>query len=605
MSPQKAQHLKIVILPALLIVAATVYLGFSRSATGTRLPFRSFDVVQVSGTKNAEMVAISSDARRLAYVMEESGRQSLWVRTLEDGAQPIRLLAAANVQFRALTFSPDNSFVYYSHTDPAKGPEADYYILYRVPVNGGQPQRLINDIDTNVTFSQDGTRILFLRANDPEPGTSNVIEASVDGGNEKIIQSAPNRESIKELAWSPDGRSIAEVPFFQTGWLGMLSVRDVSSGKTQTVFKTEDHMLNELAWLPSGEALALIYRSKENGLTLGQIGLVTYPDGKFQRVTADMNEGSAVSVSERIQRMPVESSSYQSISISRDGKTMASVLLQLDGKVYVADRQGDSYGNARRVGAGEANWGAAWLDNRRLVLSRYTNLLTISADGGEPSNLYSAGSVVRNPVMCSKAGYIAMVHSVGGREIGIWKVDVDGSNPKRLTQGVNDIVPACSPDGKWLLYVDATTSSIMKMPAHGGEASKVADVFWQRGGFPEFSPDGKLLVAGSYDFQNPEPILALIDFEQNRVVRTLHYHPAHTGNRLAFTEDGKAIVYVVRENGVDNLWLHPLDGSPGRLITHFDSMQILNFEFSPDWNRLLLTRGELPTQVVLLRDRTN
>jgi Tol biopolymer transport system component len=281
MSLQKSQHLKIVILPALLIAAATLYLGFTRSATGTRLPFRSFDVVQVNGTKNAEMVAISSDARRLAYVMEESGRQSLWVRTLEDGAQPIRLLAAANVQFRALTFSPDNSFVYYSHTDPAKGPEADYYILYRVPVNGGEPQRLINDIDTNVTFSQDGTRILFLRANDPEPGTSNVIEASVDGGNEKIIQSAPNRESIKELAWSPDGRSIAEVPFFQTGWLGMLSVRDVSSGKTQTVFKTEDHMLNELAWLPSGEALALIYRSKENGLTLGQIGLVTYPDGKF------------------------------------------------------------------------------------------------------------------------------------------------------------------------------------------------------------------------------------------------------------------------------------------------------------------------------------
>jgi len=603
MSPEKAQRLKIVSLPALLIIGAALYLGIWTVSSGTRLPFRSFDVGQINGTRNAEMVAISSDASSLTYVLEEAGMESLWMRSLAEGARPVRLLPPANVQYRALTFSPDNAYVYYSHTDPAKGPEADYYSLYRVPIKGGSEQKLIDDVDTSVTFSPDGRRILFLRANNPERGISAVIDASADGGDEHIVQKAPNREAHRELAWSPDGKSIAEVPFFQGDALGTLTVRDLATGKSRNVFKTQEHTLNELAWLPSGEALAMIYRSKENGLMLGQIGLVSYPEGKFQRITADMGEGSALSVSERIQRMPADSTSYQSLSVSRDGKTMASVLLQLDGSVYIAERRGESYGEARRIGAGDANWGATWIDNERLVLSKYRNLLSISVDGGEPRNFYSAGAVVRNPVACLNAGYIAVVHGMKVRDIGVWKVDLDGSNPKRISPGRNDIVPACSPDGKWLLYVDSTSNALMRMPASGGDASRVADVFWQRGGFPEFSPDSKLIAAGTYDFDNPQPILALIDVETNRVLRTMNYHPGHTGNRLAFTQDGKAVIYAVRSNGVDNLWMHPLDGGLGRFITNFSSMRILNFEFSPDWRRLMLIRGELPTEVVLLHDR--
>ena len=158
MSPEKAQRLKIVSLPALLIIGAALYLGIWTVSSGTRLPFRSFDIGQVSATKNAEMVAISSDAGSLTYVLEEAGMESLWTRSLAEGARPVRLLPPANVQYRALTFSPDNAYVYYSHTDPAKGPEADYYSLYRVPTKGGSEQKLIDDVDTNVTFSPDRSR---------------------------------------------------------------------------------------------------------------------------------------------------------------------------------------------------------------------------------------------------------------------------------------------------------------------------------------------------------------------------------------------------------------------------------------------------------------
>jgi eukaryotic-like serine/threonine-protein kinase len=49
---------------------------------------------------------------------------------------------------------------------------------------------------------------------------------------------------------------------------------------------------------------------------------------------------------------------------------------------------------------------------------------------------------------------------------------------------------------------------------------------------------------------------------------------------------GTAVVYPVRENGVDNLWLQPLDGSRGRQVTNFPSDQIQSFAFSPDGSAL-------------------
>jgi hypothetical protein len=71
---------------------------------------------------------------------------------------------------------------------------------------------------------------------------------------------------------------------------------------------------------------------------------------------------------------------------------------------------------------------------------------------------------------------------------------------------------------------------------------------------------------------------------------------------LNFTPDGKAVAYPIRENGVDNLWVQPLDGSRGRQITNFDSEQILNFRWSPDGGSLCILRSHTDSDVVLIRE---
>ena len=69
-----------------------------------------------------------------------------------------------------------------------------------------------------------------------------------------------------------------------------------------------------------------------------------------------------------------------------------------------------------------------------------------------------------------------------------------------------------------------------------------------------------------------------------------------------FTPEGKAFAYAIGENGVDNVWLQPLDGSQGKKITNFSSGEIVDMQWSPDGKTLGLLRTHSDSDVVLLQE---
>jgi Tol biopolymer transport system component len=95
--------------------------------------------------------------------------------------------------------------------------------------------------------------------------------------------------------------------------------------------------------------------------------------------------------------------------------------------------------------------------------------------------------------------------------------------------------------------------------------------------------------------------VALLDLATLNKPRLLDANP-HISAGPQFTVDGKAVAYPVRENGVDNIWIQPLDGSPGHRITNFDSEQILSFHWSPAGKNLGILRGHTDSDVVLLQE---
>ena len=71
-----------------------------------------------------------------------------------------------------------------------------------------------------------------------------------------------------------------------------------------------------------------------------------------------------------------------------------------------------------------------------------------------------------------------------------------------------------------------------------------------------------------------------------------------------FLPDGKALAFVTTEKGVDNIWIEPLNGSTGHLITRFNAQQISGFGWSPDASQLAVLRQDTESDVILLHDNS-
>ena len=96
-------------------------------------------------------------------------------------------------------------------------------------------------------------------------------------------------------------------------------------------------------------------------------------------------------------------------------------------------------------------------------------------------------------------------------------------------------------------------------------------------------------------------VLVPLDAGPKPQVKFLDPDPRFTSSPK-FTPDGKALVYVIHEKGTDNLWLQPLDGSPGRQVTNFQGDAIQYYLFSPDGKTLGVMRTHIESDVVLLHD---
>jgi Tol biopolymer transport system component len=81
-----------------------------------------------------------------------------------------------------------------------------------------------------------------------------------------------------------------------------------------------------------------------------------------------------------------------------------------------------------------------------------------------------------------------------------------------------------------------------------------------------------------------------------------HNIDGRASDPIAFSPDGKSIVYTVRETGVDNLWEQPLAGSTFRQLTHFTSERISRFTYSLDGAQIAIERAHTESDAVLLRD---
>ena len=182
---------------AVLVVAGIgfgIYKFATGKQTGSAPSFESMKITKLTDTGKAGSAAISPDGKYVVHVKED-GQQSLWVRHIATGSN-VQIIPPAELVYGRTTFSPVGSYIYFIR----RGIGERNYVLYQVPVLGGDLKKLNPHVNSPVTFSPDGQRIGFVRTQEGEP---TMIIANADGTGERTLATTKGPNGFRDTgpAW--------------------------------------------------------------------------------------------------------------------------------------------------------------------------------------------------------------------------------------------------------------------------------------------------------------------------------------------------------------------------------------------------------------------
>lgn len=564
-----------------LLVAGAWYFGGAGGSGTTAAPFSSVSLNRLTTTGTAGVAAISDDGRYAAYVVSDGGSESLWLRQITT-ASNVQIVPPTDGRYDAVSFSPDGNYVYYV-VYPAGDNIAS---MFQVPVLGGGPRKLVEDIDTAPTFSKDGSTFAFLRGYQ-QPGATGVMLADASGANvrELMRRTEPQLFRMDALAWSPDGKVLAAVGENRDDLKREIVLIDATTGRETVLGGHQWRDLTYLAWVPDGSHL-LVNGVEGGNESSSQIFSVSYPAGRVSRITNDL-------------------STYAGLSIAGNGSSFLSVRVETRSKIWaIADGQ---MANAREisVGAGTDDGviGLAWLADGRLVYAASTSgnfdIWVMNADGSNRVQLTNDPADDYLPITTPDGKTIVFVSE---REDGrtLWRMNADGSGQTSLGVGRVAYRPVISFDGRWVYYSDSARQNF-RIPVSGGTVEPLLGELTEGGRAlpplfhePSPSPDGRS-IAGH--FQPPGMagerivVLSLDSTDERRFPNV----PASA----QWAPDGKSLLF--RRGG--NIYRQPVPEGPLEQLTKFTPEQIFAFAVSPTQKQWAIVRGQVVSDVVLVSER--
>jgi eukaryotic-like serine/threonine-protein kinase len=578
---------KIVIGAVVLVVTATIgsaIYRFVRQKNSPPPPYQSIRMSRLTNTGKSRMASISPDGKYVVHVIEDGGKQSLWVRQVAN-ANNVLIVAPAEVQYFGMTFSPDGNYIYYT----AAPKSASKAVAYQVPVLGGTPQKVMEDVDAPIAVSPDGSQMAYIRFL-PAKGEDDLLVAKIDGSGEHVVDRSklPDRycyswfEQSCGAGWSPDGKHIIVMTAqgtlgISTTW-GLLNV-PLPGAEKKIIVPPRWASSGRAAWVANGDGVILDSADPSSSES-PQLWYVSFPEGSVRQITHDLNR-------------------YFGVSLTADSSALVTVQSEVSSFVSTASL---GTGSERQLtfgsGTSDGHDGVTFTPDGGVIytsnINGHLDLWSIGAYGGAPLQLtFNAGNNF-SPRVTPDGKTIVFTSNRDG-ESNIWKMKVDGSEQLQLTHGGMDRYPEVAPDGKWVFYGSANSGrfSVCKIPLSGETSVRVNDGIWANA---TPSPDGKLLAITSFEGTGWGEYVVPVEGGEPVKVAQLN------GTRLQWTPDSKFIVYIDRRNGVSNLWSKPVKGGPPRQITNFASGLIFDFAISHDGQQLILARGSVNSDVIMINN---
>jgi Tol biopolymer transport system component len=553
-----------VVFAAVLITAAVAWLFITRKSHS---PFDDYTIERAVDNQHVKTTTVSPDGKYIASVITDAkGMQSLWVHNVPTNSErPI--LEDPGIVYDELLFSPDGSYIYYTTPSPGENNSDDDE--YRIPVLGGQPSRVFQSLGAPLTFIGNGRRVCLYREY-PDAGTYKFLDASADGGDEHVLYTG--KGTFPHIpTCSPDGSTA----ILEDDSGGLDSVRFATGLKQPFAPAAFGRFFYYMQWNSNGKGLFAITVQKSH--YSGQLAYLTYPAGQVHPITNDLNN-------------------YSGISVTADAKTIATTQKDRNTRFISFSLANATQGPEHQFSSLE--W-FTWMDNNRILISAEDNTLKI---GDLRNDETTALNVARDhfflqPSLCGRNAIVAGGNTVDQKNPGIYKMQLDGSVATRLSTGIQDLWPQCTPDGKQLFYADdhdGEHTAIFHLPLDGSNtAQRIAD-----GVYFQIARDGSFLAVHYYDKTSRIQFFSPETLQPTRSIAM----PPDASHFFALSSDSRSLYYFTRKQTDTTVWQLSIDNPKPSLLVDLPGRTLRFMQASPDGSTLGLVVQRPTSQVILLHD---
>jgi Tol biopolymer transport system component len=476
----------------------------------------------------ASALAISPDGTQLAYVAVQASPNPGSGDWVDPQTQTHQLVVRKLGQLTptplpdttggaAPFFSPDGRWIgFYAHG-----------ALKKVSSDGGPPVTLCELPKIfGASWGDDGY-IYFAMA-----GAAAIERVPEGGGTPTVVLKAGNGQSAASIRWPQILHGGKTLPFTSAGtsWLTQhykIEAYSPSTGKRTVVMEEGANA----RYLPPGY-LVFTRGDVLMGATLDPdtLKVTGTPVPLIEGLTRDEWFGSAdyalsstgtliyltggvqtdyrlvsVDMSGKIDPMGAQVRGFEDLSVSPDGKRIATTLDENGGAdIWIYNRERDALTRLTQTGnSGDPLWSP---DGSRIIYTDPQSLYSVPADAGSPPESMNTGEWAEPDTFTPDGSeFLYSTFSPLTGDTATWLLPMKGGAQRRqMFAGVPDVFDArFSPDGHWVAYASAQSGrSQVYVQAYPGPGERV-QVSTDGGGQPLWAPNGSELY-----FRTPTKFMA-------------------------------------------------------------------------------------------------
>lgn len=534
-----------------------------------------FDAEKLSTNGKVRLAVVSPDGRKVIYGNETGTKQSIWLKQL-DSANSVELIPLSEDVYYGLAFSPNSDFIYFSRRARYAEGQAD---IYRVPIFGGVPSRIVSETQGWLSVSPDGGKISFVRCyyRDDEFCSLWIADAAT-GQNERRLAARPRPFRISGNQISPDGRTVAFAVGQSENQANDFALREVSiaDGTERELTSQRFFNIQSLAWLPNQSDLIIAAsRIPTRNFRLWQVSAGT----------------------DRATPLTKDSEDYLALNLDAAARKIAAIQVKPDFNLTLYDRENPSQ---RKVltNASTGKFAANGALLFSFSMANNQEIWTVNADGSGQKQLTSDPADDSEPI-ASPDGHSIFFCSNRTGAAHVWRMNADGTDQVQITRADGGLPIFVSGDGRWVYYQHGINRTLWRVSADGAGEQLMLD---KRKSIFAVSPDAAQVAYP--EKQGDRRTITVVSINDGRVVKTYAMPTAKAKiSRIEWLPDGKNLAYVLSDGTSENttLWSQPLDDQPPQRLADIGGEEVSSLAFAPDGKTFAVVQGRWKHDAVLLK----